>query len=81
MGNQPATPEELPHSQILTVDALLRMLEQKGVVKKEEILAEVVKLQQELGGETKTLVPGKSANNSGISSCSFETRQGFRPNL
>jgi len=42
MANQPATPDELLHSQILTVEALIRVLEQ------DEIMAEVQRIQQEL---------------------------------
>lgn len=36
--NQPATPDEVLHSQILTVETLIRMLEQKGIVKKDELV-------------------------------------------
>lgn len=45
---QRATPDELLHSQILTVESLIRVLEQKGIVKKNELLAEVAKIKQEL---------------------------------
>ena len=46
--NQPATPDELLGSQILTVEALIRVLEQKGIMKSEEILAEVQNIKKEL---------------------------------
>ena len=45
--NQPTT-EELLHSQILLLEALVRILDKKDIVKKEEIQAEVAKLKQEM---------------------------------
>ena len=46
--NQPATPDELLHSQILTVEALIRVLDWKGIVKKDEIITEVQNVRREL---------------------------------
>ena len=46
--NQPATPDELLHSQILTVEALIRVLDRKGIVKKDEIITEVQSVRREL---------------------------------
>ena len=48
MANHPATPEELLHSQILTVEALIRVLDRKGLVRKDEIVTEVQNVRREL---------------------------------
>lgn len=53
MSNQPAIANELLHSQILTLEALIRVLEQKGFVKKDEVFAEVQKVNQELAEKKK----------------------------
>ena len=46
--NQPATPDELLHSQVLTVEALIRILDRKGIVNKDEIVTEVQNVRREL---------------------------------
>lgn len=46
--NNPVTTEELLHTQVFSLEALIRVLEQKGFVKREEVLSEVKKLKQEM---------------------------------
>jgi hypothetical protein len=46
--NQPVSTEELIHTQVLTVEALVRVLERKGVLSRDEVLAEVAVVKNEL---------------------------------
>lgn len=46
--NNPVSIEELLHTQVLSLEASIRVLESKGIITREEVLAEVKKLQKEL---------------------------------
>jgi hypothetical protein len=49
--NKPATVEELVQAQAIALDAVLKVLEQKGVLTREEVLTEIVKIKRELAEE------------------------------
>jgi hypothetical protein len=51
--NEPATVEELVQAQAIALDAVLRVLEQKGILTKNEVLAEIVKIRRELSDKAK----------------------------
>jgi hypothetical protein len=50
---KPASLEELLHSQMVALDALVRILERKGVLTQSDLLAEIVEIKRELSERTK----------------------------
>ncbi len=55
MGNQIATNQELLVSNMLEIQALIRILERKGITNKDEILEKVKKLQVEMEEKVKKM--------------------------
>ncbi len=55
MGNQIATNQELLVSNMLEIQALIRILERKGITNYDEILEEVKKLQVEMEEKIKKM--------------------------
>ena len=55
MGNQIVSNQELLVSNMLEIQALIRILEKKGITNKDEILDEVKKLQVEMEEKIKKM--------------------------
>lgn len=45
---QPASLEEVLNGQVVTVEAVIRILERKGLLSRNEVMQEIVKVKKEL---------------------------------